>query len=117
MSLFSIDHHHYFHGDDGTSQSLILISNKLDYVISKLNTMATEFAQLKTEFDELKNAIVVERQQMLDKLAVADAKIVELEALVAAGGTEEQRAALLADIKTAVQDVKNIIPDTPAPDA
>lgn len=39
MSLFSIEHHHYFHGDDGISQSLVLILDRLNLIIQNQNKM------------------------------------------------------------------------------
>lgn len=87
------------------------IEAKLDLIIQNQQKMATEFSQLKTDFEELKAAITTERQQILDKLAAAEAKAATLEADLAKAGTEEERAALHAGMREAIQVVKDIVPD------
>lgn len=74
--------------------------------------MATKFAELVTSFNELKGAITIERQQILDKLAAADQKVIDLEGKLAEAGTDEERTALLADVRASIQEVKDIIPDS-----
>lgn len=74
--------------------------------------MATKFAELVTSFNDLKGAITIERQQILDKLAAADQKVIDLEGKLADAGTDEERATLLADVRASIQEVKDIIPDS-----
>ena len=79
------------------------------FILEKLleiqNTMAT-FQEIRTEFDSLKTAISEERQQILDKIQ-------ELEDTINSGdgGSVEDRAALLEELKGQVAAVKEIIPD------
>lgn len=74
--------------------------------------MAT-FQEIKQEFEALKQAIADERQQANAKLAELQTSIDELTANIQNGGDETQRAELLADIQTQVNEVKAIIPDAP----
>lgn len=88
----------------GQNESEVL--ELLKKIINQNNKMATH-AQIKEQFDALKTAIADERTQIL-------AKIQELQDTISngEGGTVEERAALLEDIKAQVQAVKDIIPDT-----
>ena len=76
--------------------------------------MAT-FAEIKTEFEALKTAIAEERAQATAKLAELQSSIDALNVNIQNGGTEEERAQLLTDIQTQVDEVKAIIPDNTEP--
>lgn len=77
----------------------------IEQLLEIKNTMAT-FQEIRTEFDNLKTAIAEERQQILDKIQ-------ELEDTINSGdgGSVEDRAALLEELKGQVAAVKEIIPD------
>lgn len=113
--MLSGDIHLHFHGDPDSQNNgaIAAILQKLDLVLKNQTIMATEFAQLKTDFADLKESITIERQQILDKLAAAEAKAASLEADLAKAGTDEERTALHAEMREAIQVVKDIIPDTP----
>lgn len=82
------------------------IEKKLDKIISFNKHIMATFSEIRTEFDTLKQAIADERTQIL-------AKIQELEDTINSGngGTVEERAALLEELKGQVAAVKEIIPD------
>lgn len=98
---------------DHDKEAIAAILQKLNLALQNQHTMATDFAQLKADFDQLNNTITVERQQILDKLAAAEEKAATLEADLAAAGTDEERTALHEAMQATIQNVKDIIPDTP----
>lgn len=74
--------------------------------IKNLKTIVmTNFADIKAAHEAFKEALTAEIQQIADKLAE----------LSEANGTEEERAALLADIQAQTERVKGIIADEPTP--
>lgn len=89
-----------------------LLEKRLDRIESHLhflikqNTYMATFQEIRTEFDNLKQVIADERQQILDKIQQLEDTIANGE-----GGTAEERAALLDELKSQVAAVKEIIPD------
>ena len=73
MSLFSIDHHHYFHGDEGTSQALVLIINKLDFLTLKaeeiMATKQEQYDSIMNRLDAITNDIAADYKKLLDEIA------------------------------------------------
>ncbi len=112
MALLDTGTHIHIHvHTDHDKEAIAALSSKIDYVISQNKTIMSDFSQLKQSFEDLKSAITIERQQILDKLAEAEAKVTDLTGKLAAAGTEEERNALIADIQASIQQVKDIIPD------
>ena len=73
--------------------------------MANIQELTDQVAQLQADLD-------VEQQQIADALAALNAQIAQLQALVADGGTPEQRQAL-ADALTAIStDLKGTIPDS-----
>lgn len=80
---------------------------KLSRSIVKLKTeVMTKLSDIKAAHEEFKTALTEEMQQISDKIA-------SLEQNIADGGSEEERAELVADIKAQTEKVKGIIADQP----
>lgn len=97
----------HIHVHNHADKEVILLLKELKN--QNKNIMA-KLSDIQSEYQNLKDAIAAEREQIL-------AKIQELQDTVNSGdgGTAEERAALLEDIKVQVQAVKDIIPDPAAP--
>lgn len=65
---------------------------------------------------ELQNAIDVEQQQISNFIAGQAARIAELEAEVAAGGSSETLLEITAQMTASIADVKATLPDLPEPE-
>lgn len=83
----------------------------LNKIFNQNKNIMAKLSDIQVEYQNLKDAIAAEREQIL-------AKIQELQDTINSGdgGTAEERAALLEDIKVQVQAVKDIIPDAPEPE-
>lgn len=95
MGLFSIDHHHYFHGAGNEGDFFAQILQKLNLVISNQNTiMATSQERhdaLMERLNVITNDIAADYQKLLDEarnnavsqesLDRAEANIMRLEAI------------------------------------
>jgi predicted transcriptional regulator len=82
---------------------------KLSRSIVKLKTeVMTKLSDIKEAHEEFKTALTEEMQQIADKITA-------LEQNIADGGSEEERAELVADIKAQTEKVKGIIADEPGP--
>lgn len=82
---------------------------------TKFDQIMAKLTDIQTEFNNLKTAIAEERTQASAKLAELQQSIDDLTANVQNGGTEEERASLLADINSQVAEVRAIIPDPETP--
>lgn len=99
MGLFTIHIHHHHHVDNDT-----IINQKLDKLMANIHELQAQVAQLQADLD-------AEQQQIADAIAALNQTIVDLQAMVAEGGTAEERQAL-ADALTAISDdLKGTIPD------
>lgn len=107
----NINVNHYFHGGSSDKEAIAAILQEFRLFNVKLNTMATTLAEIQTELNGVKASLAEERIQIKSKLDEQTAKIDEL---LAGGGTEEERATLLQDIKNLNTDIRSIIPDAPA---
>lgn len=81
-------------------------------------------AEIKAKVEELQRKLDIEQQQVADLLAEKDAdnvakqavidnltaRVAELEALVAEGGTSEERQAIVDGINTAIADLQATVP-------
>src|SRR5688572_266450 len=74
-----------------------------------------KFEEVKQEFETLKADIQTEREEIAAKMDAQTAKIVELERNILEGGTTEERAALIADIKEQQTVIRGIIPNVAPP--
>src|SRR5687768_15638140 len=74
-----------------------------------------KFEEVKAEFETLKADIQTERTEIAAKLDEQTAKIVQLETNILEGGTTEERAALIADIKEQQTVIRGIIPNVAPP--
>ncbi len=72
--------------------------------------MAT-LAELNAKVDELQGVIDTEQEQVAAALATLNQTVVDLQALVASGGTEAERQAILDKVVSAIDDLKTTIPD------
>lgn len=106
----NINVNHYFHGGSSDKEAIAAILQELKLFNVKLNTMATTITEIQTELDNVVASLAEERLQIKAKLDEQSAKIDEL---LAGGGTEEQRAALLQKVKDINADIRSIIPDAP----
>lgn len=73
-------------------------------------------AELSAKVDELQAAVDAEQQQVTDLLAsnqadkdVLNALVVDLQAQVAAGGTDAERQAILDKITAAIADIQTTV--------
>jgi hypothetical protein len=116
MKLFTIEHiHRWENGHNGDRDLLVEIFKELKLINKQNQTIMAKFADIKTAFDEFKQVIVDERAQANAKLDEMQTSIDNLTANIQNGGTEEERATLLADINTQMAEVRSIIPDATAP--
>lgn len=74
-----------------------------------------KFEEVKQEFETLKQDIANERTEIAAKLDEQTARIAQLETNILEGGTQEERAALIADIKEQQLVIRGIIPNVPPP--
>lgn len=95
MSLFSIDHHVYFHGDSQQTGALALIIEKQNLIISKLDqVMATSqerYDAIMARLDTVTNDIAADYKKLLEEartktvsdesLAKGETNVLRLEAL------------------------------------
>lgn len=65
--------------------------------------------ELKAKVDELQVALDAEQQQVADAIAALNTVIGELQALVTAGGTEEERQAILDQLNTIKTDLEGTV--------
>lgn len=96
MGLF----HFHFHA------SIDDLHKDIKKLLSFTKHIMATFQEIRTEFDNLKTAIAEERQQILDKIQQLEDTINSGD-----GGSVEDRAALLEELKSQVAAVKEIIPD------
>lgn len=66
-------------------------------------------AELNAKVDELQTALDAEQQQIADAIAALNTTIADLEALVAAGGTEAERQAILDKLSTIKTDLEGTV--------
>lgn len=81
-----------------------LLNQKLDTIMANIQELTAQVAQLQADLD-------AEQQQVADAIAALQQAIVDLQVMVADGGTPEERQAL-ADALTAIsEDLKGTIPN------
>ena len=74
-------------------------------------------AELSAKVDELQGALDTEQQEIADAIAALQQANADLEALVAAGGTEAERQAVADKLTAIVSDLQGTINATPPPEA
>lgn len=67
--------------------------------------------QLNDKLDELQVSLDNEQAQILDAIAALEQTILDLQAIVADGGTEAERQALLDKMDAIKADLESTIPD------
>lgn len=81
-----------------------LLNQKLDTIMANIQELRAQVAQLQADLD-------AEQQQVADAIAALQQAIINLQVMVADGGTPEERQAL-ADALTAIsEDLKGTIPN------
>lgn len=75
--------------------------------------LMASFEQIQEAFNALTQTITEERAEANAKLDELQSTINELNQNINEGGTVEQRDALLLNINTQIEEVRNIIPNTP----
>lgn len=79
-------------------------NQKLDLIMANIQELRAQVAQLQADLDS-------EQQQVAEAIAALEQAIIDLQAMVADGGTPEERQAL-SDALTAIsEDLKGTIPD------
>jgi DNA-binding protein H-NS len=71
--------------------------------------MADKFSDIKTEFENFKTVIEAEHAEAREQFQKLDEKISQLETNILEGGTAEERAALISDIKSQSARVADIV--------
>src|SRR5687768_11679675 len=103
-----IHHHIHNHPDPETGRLLKQLKTLIKRVMAKLS-------EIQEEFESFKQVIAEEKQQIANKLQEMQNSIDQLNTNLQDGGSSEERAALLANIQAAKEDMKTIIPDLPPP--
>lgn len=106
------------HAGDGQSQETQIILKRMEEMENKIMATQAELtADLKSVTAQLKK-LDGDTKALQTSVDTANAKIVELEALVAAGGTIGQELIdAVAEVKAAVQVVDDNVPEVPTPPA
>lgn len=105
-------------GESGQSEQTQIILKRMEEMENKIMATQAELtADLKSVTAQLKK-LDGDTKALQTSVDTANAKIVELEALVAAGGTIGQELIdAVAEVKAAVQVVDDNVPEVPTPPA
>lgn len=90
-------------------------TNVLNQITNQLNELKMNIAELNLKVDALQLALDAEQNQIALALAGLNQLVVELQALVADGGTEAERQALADKLDVITADLAATIPDLPEP--
>ena len=90
-------------------------TNVLNQIVNQLNELKMNIAELNLKVDALELALNAEQEQIALALAGLNQLVVELQALVADGGTEAERQALADKLDVITADLAATIPDLPEP--
>lgn len=90
-------------------------TNVLNQILLTLNELKMNIVELNAKVDALQVALDNEQQQIALALAGLNQLVVELQALVADGGTEAERQALADKLDVITADLAATIPDLPEP--
>lgn len=71
--------------------------------------------ELNNKVDELQSALDAEQQQIKDVVATLEQTVADLQAAQSDGGTPEEREAILVKLQSAIDDLKETIPDAAPP--
>jgi ABC-type transporter Mla subunit MlaD len=129
MKLFTVEHIHRWETGNGYGDVLVELSKDLKLIYKQNQTIMasiTELTQkvdaLQTQVTDLTTAVNTEQQQITDAINALNQTITELQAIIADGGTTEQRQALSdkltqisTDLQTAKDDLASTIADTTPP--
>lgn len=73
--------------------------------------MANSIKELTEKVDTLQSALDAEQEQILAAIGGLETTVAELKAIIADGGTEEERQALADKIDAVIVDLKATVPD------
>jgi septal ring factor EnvC (AmiA/AmiB activator) len=79
----------------------------------KLNTIMANINDLTAKVDALQASLDAEQQQIADAIAALNQSIIDLQAMVADGGTVEERQALADKLDAIKADLEGTIADAP----
>ncbi len=99
------------------NQSDAFILDKLNQILTLNNQLVMNIADLTAKVDALQASLDTEQQQIADAIAALNQSIIDLQAMVADGGTAEERQALADKLDAIKSDLEGTIADAPAPDA
>lgn len=90
-------------------------TNVLNQILLTLNELKMNIVELNAKVDNLQLILDAEQNQIALALAGLNQLVVELQALVADGGTEAERQALADKLDVITADLAATIPDLPEP--
>lgn len=122
MKLFTVEHIHRWETGNGYGDVLVELSKDLKLIYQqnqKIMATISELTQkvdaLQTQVTEFQNAVNTEQEQVTDAINGLNQTITDLQAIIADGGTMEQRQALsdkLTAISTSLQTAKDDLAST-----
>lgn len=129
MKLFTVEHIHRWEQGNGYDDAIIELAKDLKLIYKqneKIMANITELTQkvdaLQTQVSELIDAVNTEQEQVTGAINALNQTISELQAIIASGGTQEERQALAdkltkisTDLQGAKDDLASTIADTPPP--
>lgn len=89
------------------------ILQELKSINKKLDKMANSIQELTTKVDALQTALDTEQEQIKAAIDGLTQTVTDLQALVAEGGTAEERQALADKLDAITTDLKGTIADAP----
>lgn len=94
----------------GTIISFVVVTGLLLLILKKQIQMALSQSELAQQLRDIKTQADKGKAEILSKIQALE------DAINSAGGTTEEVDTALADLKSAVQGIDDIVPDAPAPE-
>lgn len=86
---------------------------KLDHIITINTQIMASIAELSAKVDTLQTALDTEQEQIAAAIAALQQSVTDLQAIVADGGTAEERQALSDKLDAIIVDLQGTIADNP----
>lgn len=89
------------------------VLKKLDHVLKHQHEIMASIQELTAKVDALQTALDAEQEQIKAAIDGLTQTVTDLQAIVAEGGTAEERQALADKLDAITTDLKGTIPDAP----